>query len=416
MREPASPELVAADQAPFYLTAVTEMGENRQIVAQEDIYAENGMKLLAKGARINASQRERLSLHKLRTPLDFILSAEEPVDANELGLEASRLLANDVHMLRLAERCGDPLGFKQNIGALELPSPLQFRLTVMRDRRPALFQHSMRVALIAYAVAVQLKFTVRQKRELLMAGLAHDLGEMHTDPALLDPAHRMTGAERRFVHVHPITGYVLLRDMAGMAPAVAQAVLQHHERLDGSGYPHCLAGTAIGEAARLLGAAEMLDGAAQWHDLRRLDVLLRLNHRRLDPHVIDAVHALLRADLDLAPARQMGVEAAQRLAQVGNVLQSWDAVRAAAAAGPAGFLAERMDMLRSLALQTGIDPRDPPALFDVASEDNSMLAELHAAAHEMAWLMGDIANEVERRLSTPHPALVEWLTSLRSTA
>ncbi|MGZ3181064.1 MAG: HD-GYP domain-containing protein [Telluria sp.] len=411
MRESTLRDLEAADQAPHYLAAVTEMGENRQIVAQEDIYAENGMKLLAKGARINASQRERLSLHKLRTPLDFILSTEEPVDANELVVEAGKLLAADVAMLRLAERCGDPLGFKAGIGALALPPPLQFRLTVMRDRRPELFTHSLKVALIAWAVAVQLKYTDRQKQDLLLAGLCHDLGEMHTDPALLARSHRMGALERRFVHVHPITGYVLLRDMAGLPPAVAQAVLQHHERLDGSGYPHALAGPAVGELARVLAVAEMLEGAGQWHDLRRIDVLLRLNYRRIDGIVTHAVRALLRADMDAAvPAQALGATT-DRLAQVANVMLDWESVRQHA--GAHAFLGDRIDMLRSLVLQAGIDPRNTRALAELAAADPYIQAELHATLAEMTWIMADIAHEVERRVPELPPAVAGFVAALR---
>lgn len=415
MREALSTDLEAADQAPHYLQDVTAMGEHRQIVAQQDIYAENGMKLLAKGALINESQRERLNLHKLRTPIDFLLATDTPVDATELALEASKLLATDLAMLRLTERCGDPLGFKQAIGSLELPAPLQFRLTVMRDRRPALFVHSLRVALIAHAVGTYLGRPDKTRTDLLLAGLAHDLGEMHTDPALLEPGYLMSGDERRYVHVHPVTGFVLLRDMAGMPPAVAQAVLQHHERLDGSGYPHGLRGEALGELGRIVAAAEVLAGAGQWGDPRRVEVLLRLNQRRLDQEVCDGLRALLRADREqAAAASEEGLAAVSRLEHVGAVLAQWDAIQAQCGGAALAFLHERLAMLRSLALQTGINPSDAAALFDVASSDNELLGELNAITHELGWLLADLAHEIDRRLPAPAAQLGEFIAVLRA--
>jgi len=196
---------------------MTEMGEEREIVAHEDIYAANGMKLFAKGARINRSQYDRLNLHKLRVPLDLVLSTERPVDAAQLTNEANKLLASDSATARLADRTGDPLGFRHGLGALALPRPLAFRLTVMHEKRLALFQYSLRTALATFALAIRLGLSNRDKHDLLLVALCHDLGEMHTVPALLAPGHRITPQERRYIHVHPITSYVVLRDLPGLS-------------------------------------------------------------------------------------------------------------------------------------------------------------------------------------------------------
>lgn len=391
------------DESPHYVHSVTDMGEEREVVAQEDIYAANGMKLLAKGARINRSQCDRLSLHKLRVPLDLLLATEQPMDAAQLASEGNRLLVSDPALGRLAERTGDPLGFKHSLGALTLSGPLAFRMTVMHEKRNGLFEHSLRTSLICHSLAVRMGLSERDKQDLLLAALCHDLGEMHTDPALLEPGHHITAAERRYIHVHPITGYVVLRELPGLSTNMLLAVLHHHERLDGSGYPYGLSGENIHPLAKLLCVAEVMEAVVRRSDLQRLDVLLRLNHRRLDPAAVGALRELLRADTISAQSVVAENDATTQLTHVAEVLASWQAIQGSGAAKAAsspdlGFLRERMTMLRSLVLQSGIDLDDIETLLELAREESIVLSELQATLDELEWLMIDIANEIERRL------------------
>ena len=98
---------ILPDESPHYLQAVAELGENQDVIVQEDIFADNGMKLFAKGARINQSQCERLRHHKLRIPLDRLLSAENSVTAAVLAADVNRMFAQDASMSRLSERSGE---------------------------------------------------------------------------------------------------------------------------------------------------------------------------------------------------------------------------------------------------------------------------------------------------------------------
>lgn len=417
---PPAPVGDLPDQSPHYTNAISELGEDRNVFAQEDIYAANGMKLLAKGARINRSQSERLNLHKLRAPLDLLLSVEGSVDAVMLAADANRMFADDPAMARMTERSGDPQGFRQGLGALSLSPPLRFRMTVMREKRTDLYQHTLRVASITHAMAVRLSLSERDKHDLLLAGLTHDLGEMHTDPVLLASSHRILTKERRFIHVHPITSFVILQDMPGIPAATLQAVLHHHERLDGSGYPYGFHNAQIHPLAKVLCVAEVMEGVVRRADLHRLDVLLRLNQRRFDPAVVDALRGLLRADMSDGQATPGARDVSLQLTHVMAVLAAWpalcDALDVQSPKAPGlQFITKRMMMLRSLVLQSGINPEDADVLLKLAREDNQVLCELQATLDELGWLMIDIVNETERRavgLDAQSQGIVSELVSL----
>ncbi|HZV67149.1 MAG TPA: HD domain-containing phosphohydrolase, partial [Telluria sp.] len=257
--DPRTPDPELPDENPHYVRAVTEFGEQAEVLAAEDIYASNGMKLIAKGARIDLRQFEHLTHHKLAAPLDHSLCTEQPVDAAGLALAAGKFIEQHAVYRRIAMRAGDPLAVKHALANLTLPAPIQMRLSVMRARRTEMYEHSLRTAMVAFALAQRLHLPEREHGALLLACLCHDIGEMHTDPAILATGHSISPAERRFVHVHPITSYVLVHELPGFPPAAAQAILHHHERLDGSGYPNDLPGPRIPALARLVAVADVAE-------------------------------------------------------------------------------------------------------------------------------------------------------------
>jgi hypothetical protein len=408
---------------------VTDIGDSRELVAQDDIYASNGMKLVARGAHVNRHHFELLTQHRLKIPLDHSLSLAAPVSPAQLALEAAQMLEHDPLLAQIAASSGDALAVKHALAQLPLSAALCFRLSVMRAQRERLYSHSLRIALLAHAIALRLALAPHECGNLLLAALCHDIGELHTDPAILAPGHRMSSQERRFVYVHPVTGFVLLQQLSSATCAAsAQAVLHHHERADGSGYPYGLTGEQIHPLGRLLAVAEVAEGLLRRHELERLDVLLKLNHGRFDPAVVGALRDLLRASPlrgSVKAARQECLAAS--LARLSDVLQKWhefarqlkrDSAEQESDMLSLGFLFERMDSLHSLVRQAGCDPDDMATVLEQVEEDDGAIRELSSLAGELSWLMTDLANEIERRtpgLAHAHrPALERWSAVLNA--
>ncbi|MES2260845.1 MAG: HD domain-containing phosphohydrolase [Pseudomonadota bacterium] len=426
MTEPCDKHHAPAGENPHYIHAVAELGSERSVIAHQDIYSASGIKLVAKGARVSPQQFERLTQHKLNAPLDHMLESERAVDADFLATAAARILDHEPVYTRLAARTGDPLAVKHALAGLRLPKPLLMRLTVMRERRTDMFEHTLRTGMIAFALAQRIALPVADRGNLLMAAICHDFGEMHTDPALLAAGHDITPAERCYIHVHPITSYVLLNEIAGFPAAAAQAVLQHHERLDGSGYPHGLRGERISQLARLLAVADVAETVIRRFDLPRLDVLVRLNQGRFDPRTVGALRDLIHASPGDAQAKPNEHGALTQLTHLADLLHAWTTLRASfevvvaprePAASPLAFLFERMHTIRGLVLQAGFDPDHADSMLDIAREDPGILLELRAMLDEMDWLLLDLANEIDRRepefADLSHSALDGLMLQLR---
>jgi HD-GYP domain-containing protein (c-di-GMP phosphodiesterase class II) len=137
----------------------------------------------------------------------------------------------------------------------------------MEWRDPYTAGHQRRVANISVAIATQLGWDSDRVQGIYMAGLVHDLGKVGIPAEILTKPSQLNAIEMSLVQTHAEAGYQILKDIPFPWP-LAEAVRQHHERLDGSGYPRQLHGTEICPEARLLAIADMIEAMASHRPYR----------------------------------------------------------------------------------------------------------------------------------------------------
>jgi hypothetical protein len=125
-------------------------------------------------------------------------------------------------------------------------------------RDPYTSGHSDRVARVAVRLALELRCDAKLVNTIYLAGLLHDVGKIGIDDSVLRKTGRLTDAEFEHIKMHPELGFKILSDLRQVAD-VLPAVLHHHERWDGAGYPHGLAGTDIPRIARIMAVADAYD-------------------------------------------------------------------------------------------------------------------------------------------------------------
>jgi hypothetical protein len=285
-----------------FLDRLVEAGQGRGIEATEDIVCGNGVKLVAKGAAIDARMRERLLQHKLRKPLEACTRIVAGVSTRPMDAMADRLMNEHALLASLCrpEQAAAVLaGFRE----LRLSAPLDTLLTVYADSGPDKLTHAVGVSLIAGALTTTLH-PDRPLGPLLVAGLMHDIGELYIDPAILATPTRLTPEQWRHVVAHPVIAAGLLRDLPGAGPAIAEAVLHHHERLDGFGFPAGLAGGHWSGTGQVLAMAEMMmemleAGPCAGTQAR---VRLKLMHAQFDRRLLDWVGRCCREAAGATPA------------------------------------------------------------------------------------------------------------------
>ena len=162
----------------------------------------------------------------------------------------------------------------------------------MRD--PYTAGHQRRVTLLACSIVEEMGLTEEQFDGLRLAGLVHDLGKINVPVEILNKPGQLSETEFNLIKNHPQSGYNTLKEIAFPWP-VAQIVLQHHERLDGSGYPQMLKGEEIMLEARILAVADVVEAMASHRPYRpalgiekALEEIMKNKGVLYDPEVADA--------------------------------------------------------------------------------------------------------------------------------
>ncbi|MDA8383733.1 MAG: HD domain-containing protein [Betaproteobacteria bacterium] len=411
---------------PFYAKSVTELGDTRDIVAAEDIFSAQGLKLIARNSRMDSGLYERLVLHKLRVPLDRCLSIPHPVNQEALAAQSGEIFDKIPELPTLAKALSDRFFLRHVLSEISLNRALAFKLTVAREKFPDLYRHSVLVGLLAAYLGVRAGLPGEELRALSAAGLFHDLGMMHLDPALQDPGRKLTAAERRAIQSHPAIGYALLKPFPEYHPKVSRAVLDHHERLNGSGYPRARTAANIGRLAQILALAEVAasrigEGGC---DCSRLEIMLKLNPRLYSPELVGHLSVLFPISSTPSAQDAPSTPDAAIPGQLDALRQSFEAwhgrmqaLRASRNMKPEW---ERLDG-RVTHLQTALRDAglladdDAHSLLDGMEAHAAGLAELDALLREAVWHLGDVADEIER-IDSAEPACApmgEWARAVR---
>lgn len=131
-------------------------------------------------------------------------------------------------------------------------------LHCMREYDDATYVHSMNVALISNVLARWMRMSEEDITTATISGLLHDIGKTQIPDHIIKKPAKLTPEEYSIVKRHPQAGYELLKK-SSLKPEILNAVLMHHERFDGTGYPLSLNGSQIPSFARIVSIADVYD-------------------------------------------------------------------------------------------------------------------------------------------------------------
>ncbi len=181
--------------------------------------------------------------------------------------------------------------FRQTVRALA---------SMAEKRDPYTAGHQQRVAKLACAVGQELGLPQETLEGLEVSGILHDVGKVYVPAEILSKPARLSHMEMGIMKSHSEVGFEILREVTFPWP-VARTVLEHHERLDGSGYPGGLKGKEISLEARILAVADVVEAMSSHRPYRAalgldkaLEEIRAGRDRIYDPEAVDACLALLR--------------------------------------------------------------------------------------------------------------------------
>lgn len=177
---------------------------------------------------------------------------------------------------------------------------LQVVANMVELRDPYTSGHERRVGILAADIAREMGWADERCRNMELIGLVHDIGKIAIPAEILSKPTRLTALEFEMIKTHAERGYEILKDIDFSIP-IAEIIREHHERMDGSGYPRGLKGDEILAEARVLAVADVIESMSSHRPYRAglgMDVALAeiVAHRAtlFDEDVVDAAVRLIK--------------------------------------------------------------------------------------------------------------------------
>lgn len=417
-----------------YLRAVTQMADDQDVVVGESIYSESGIKLLDKGARIDSSLYERLLQHKLNGSIDEQLLASDAVDAAAVEALVMQLCASHALGRQLVAHMGDQSYLLMAVlRHMRWPAAASFKMTVMRSQRYELYEHSVLMMMTAVFLASQQGMSMQDSADVAAGALLHDVGMLFMPPGWANAAHKLTPQERKHLTAHSITGMMVVRSAKVYPRSVEDAVMEHHERLDGTGYPRHLKSEEISPMGCILMLAEVVAAFySKFQDMpaQRLSLVLRMNHNRFDKQLTEFVHALLSQAMSepLPCGEHNSAQVRQVIATLGAVFQHWLVCKRkfpekwqTLPGGRSGvYVDSRLLALEKSLAESGSHPRQQADWLTMFEQDPASMTELVLINREALWQIENCVQTCTRRWpqvlqpkNTFDEAMRDWLQSCR---
>ncbi|MEW8055538.1 MAG: HD domain-containing phosphohydrolase [Candidatus Thiodiazotropha sp.] len=182
-----------------------------------------------------------------------------------------------------------------------LVQTIQAIAATVEQRDPYIAGHQRRVANLACDIAQEMGLDTDIVEGVRMGGIIHDIGKIYIPTEILNRPGKLTEQEYSIIKTHPDVGLQIIKDVKFPWP-VATIIHQHHERLDGSGYPSGLSGDQIIIEARILAVADVVEAMASHRPYRparginaALEEIIRGRGKQYDPDVVDTCMHMFRA-------------------------------------------------------------------------------------------------------------------------
>jgi putative nucleotidyltransferase with HDIG domain len=181
-----------------------------------------------------------------------------------------------------------------------IKSTIQAIALILEKRDPYTAGHQKRMTKLACAIAEEISLPKDKIEGLYIAGIIHDIGKINVPTEILSKPGRLSEIEFSLIKTHPQVGSDILKEME-LPEEVSLIVLQHHERMDGSGYPSGLSGKDIILEARILAVADVVEAMASHRPYRpalgldkALEEITKNKGKLYDPEVVDVCLKLFK--------------------------------------------------------------------------------------------------------------------------
>lgn len=239
-----------------YCANLVEVNKKQDVITNQAIYNQQGVLLLSEGARLDEKRSAILLQHKLMKPLEQCVGIANSMDARALFDYLNKFAKNLPGLYAVTGNEGYQKTLRLVCLFYEKHHLLRQNLTVLALRARHIYFQGMFSALAGVAIARKLNLSLPEIQATFVAGLFHDVGFLYLEPHLLEKTHGFTANEWKALQAHPLIAQRFLSMVPGLPKEIGIAIVDHHERIDGTGYPRQLFGDKISMVSQIISATD----------------------------------------------------------------------------------------------------------------------------------------------------------------
>jgi len=240
----------------YYAQHLAAINTRNKVIASDDITNDMGALVMPAGAELTPELATRIAHHKLAKPIEFSVALEKSINAQILQLHLQNMPIHPEVIQLIERRIEVDTFIRESSKLVSYPMILQ-KLTVLQMQYPDIYKDSVMGAYVALLICSELNLAPTSVHGVFLGAITRDLGYLHIDPELVASDAMVTNDQWRLLQGHVAIGYEFLNAVPGLPALVKRAVLEHHERTDGFGYPRGLMSDELCTEGQLVAFADM---------------------------------------------------------------------------------------------------------------------------------------------------------------
>ena len=377
---------------------IISASKGAEFYLSEDVYDQAGNKLLAKGYKITSDIKDKLISRVLKKPLETSITTDTSLTAADIASDANEIIKK-THFLNSFD-----VELKLDLYAikhLELEPLASLLLTVQKNNSQASYEHTMFMMLVARLIAKKLNIDSQKINDLTTACLLHDIGELY---CVVPETKNLSLEHWRSIMTHPIVGSSVVRQHMNYDTSISKAILEHHERNDGSGYPNHLIAENLSDIGKIMIVSEAFSGMVKrQYDISNLTSTLKLINHDFPKAELNALIGLLQtlsgnnSQINTNPILDNLVE---KLSNLESIIEQLNSIK---------YENDKLDLFKeylNLRLKricqtvyaSGLTDCINIGIWDSIKLDEDINRELYVTTNEVEWKMKDLYRDISIRI------------------
>jgi HD-GYP domain-containing protein (c-di-GMP phosphodiesterase class II) len=404
-----------------YKNYLASLSERFELRVTKDLSIEGTDILFKKEAILSKADFILLKSIKLNSPIDEYIDVKDVYSSSELILDIHAFIESSNQIKSAITQVGSTTELTHLFSTYQINGTVALHLAIAKWLNTEIYKHALLIVTLSYIFA---RIETEDKNELITivyAALFHDLGLLHIDPTMFVKERKLTDEEYRYLHVHVVLSQLIVEHSNIYSEEILLAVLDHHERLDGTGYPAGKKAEEITFSGQVLAVAEVtasrFNEDFECEDLLGLELLLNINQKKLNHKLCSHVNLFTQfTDEHTVASRDPDIVISD-LKQLKSVINYWSEIQTTLVPNRAvTFINRYMDNFHISFTQAGLDFSNIDFLIIMLEQDATMRQFTDNMLLEAQWQLKNLLVEIKRRklnqIANDQFQLKSWLNNI----